>query len=256
MLVLSVVLGVGSVVMFTLLQSVRWVDMRWPDSLALPWDALLSLAFFAQHSGMVRRSARARLSAVLPARYQVALYSIASGVVLALVVVFWQRSETQLVVIDGIPRWIAHTLSVFAVAVFVMAARSLRRSFDPLGLRPIRTHLRSQSDPADDFVIRGPYLWVRHPLYSCVLLLFWANPDVTADQLLLAVLWSAWIWVATVLEERDLVAEFGESYHAYQRQVPMLVPWRGRVRLGKGDGAEKAASGSTPHAYSTRLETW
>lgn len=68
------------------------------------------------------------------------------------------------------------------------------------------------------------------------------NPDVTADQLLLSVAWSAWIWGATMLEERDLVAEFGESYRAYQRQVPMLVPWRGRVTLATAAGERDGAS--------------
>lgn len=216
--------------MFATLPSIRWLDMGWPDSLALPWDALLSLAFFVQHSGMVRRPVRARLAAVVPPRYQGALYSIASGLVLALLVVFWQRSDTELFRLEGIPRWIAQSLSLLAVVAFVLAARSLRRSFDPLGLRPIRAHLHRQADGAPDFVIRGPYLWLRHPLYSCVLVLLWTNPEVTADQLLLSVVWSAWIWVATMLEERDLVAEFGESYRAYQRQVPMLIPWRGRHR--------------------------
>jgi len=33
-----------------------------------------------------------------------------------------------------------------------------------------------------------------------------------------------WIVIGTVLEERDLVAEFGESYREYQSAVPMLVP--------------------------------
>ena len=233
MLTLSIVLGVGSVVMFAMMQSVHCVEMGWPDSLALAWDALLSLAFFLQHSGMVRRPVRARLNAVLPVRYQGALYSMASGIVLALVIVLWQRSGTPLVVLEGIPRWIAQSLSLLAVVTFVLAACSLRRSFDPLGLGPIRAHLRGQLDRVDDLVARGPYLWVRHPLYSCILVLFWTNPEMTADQLLLSVLWSVWIWVGTVLEERDLVAEFGESYRAYQRQVPMLIPWRGRVTLAK-----------------------
>jgi protein-S-isoprenylcysteine O-methyltransferase Ste14 len=233
MLVLSVVLGVGSVVLFVMLQSIRWVDMAWPDSLALTWNALLSLAFFVQHSGMVRRPVRARLAALFPARYEGAVYSIASGVVLALVVILWQHSDARLYALHGIPRWIAVSLSMLAVVVFILAASALRRSFDPLGLRPIRAHLRGRPDRADDFVVGGPYLWVRHPLYSCILVLFWANPDMTADQLLLAVTWTAWIWVGAALEERDLVAEFGESYRVYQRQVPMLIPWRGRVTLPK-----------------------
>ncbi len=230
-LILSVLFGVGSVVMFALLQSVHYVVIGWPDSYALPWDALLSLAFFAQHSGMVRRPVRARLAAIVPARYQGALYSIASGVVLALVVVLWQPSETRIWVLQGVVRWIAQALGIVAVAAFVASAVALRRSFDPLGLAPIRAHLRGRVPREGDFVVRGPYLWVRHPLYACVVVLLWTNPDVTADGLVLSLLWTIWIWVGATLEERDLVSEFGEAYRAYQRQVPMLIPWRGRVRV-------------------------
>lgn len=45
-----------------------------------------------------------------------------------------------------------------------------------------------------------------------------------------AALWTAWILVGTLLEERDLVAEFDETYRQYCKQVPMLVPWRGPAR--------------------------
>jgi methanethiol S-methyltransferase len=242
MMVLSVLFGVGSVVLFVLLPSVHVLPRGWPDSAALPWDVLLSLAFFLQHSGMVRRPIRARLGKVLPGRYQRALYSIASGIVLALVVLLWQPSETRLVELQGVPRLIAQVLSISAVGAFVLSAVTLRRSFDPLGLGPISAHLRGRTVRPDDFVVRGPYLWVRHPLYSCILLLFWTNPDITADRLLLSLTWSLWIFVGAVLEERDLIAEFGERYRAYRRQVPMLVPWRGRVALAGEDAPAGQAS--------------
>ena len=67
---------------------------------------------------------------------------------------------------------------------------------------------------------------LRHPLYFFVLLLIWSCPDLTVDRLLFNVLWTAWIFVGTCLEERDLVAEFGDAYRRYQESVPMLIPWR------------------------------
>jgi len=33
-----------------------------------------------------------------------------------------------------------------------------------------------------------------------------------------------------ILEERDLVSDFGGVSRRYQRQAPMLVPWRGPAR--------------------------
>lgn len=71
---------------------------------------------------------------------------------------------------------------------------------------------------------------MRHPLYACILALLWLRPEMMADGLLLSILWSGWIVAGTVLEERDLVADFGDEYRRYQQQVPMLVPWRGPAR--------------------------
>jgi protein-S-isoprenylcysteine O-methyltransferase Ste14 len=73
-------------------------------------------------------------------------------------------------------------------------------------------------------VAQGPYRYVRHPLYLFMLLLIWSAPRLSTDQLLFDVLWTAWIVVGTKLEERDLLADFGQTYRQYQKSVPMLIP--------------------------------
>ncbi len=231
MMALAVVLGTGSVALFAAMTWVSFIDMGWPDPAVLAWDAVLSFAFFLQHSGMVRRRFRARLAGVIPRRYEIAFYAIASGVVLALVAVLWQRSHTRVFALEGIALWIARVLTVVAIVVFLRSAYVLKSLFDPLGIRPIKAHLRGTTEDASAFLVKGPYRWVRHPLYSTILVLFWCTPDVTADRLLFNALWTGWICVATVLEEKDLVADFGDAYRDYQRKVPMLFPWRGRVAV-------------------------
>ena len=99
---------------------------------------------------------------------------------------------------------------------------------DMLGLRPVVSHLRGRAEDANsDFVVRGPYRLIRHPLYLAALLVIWAGPQLTADRLLFNVLWSVWIVVGAKLEERDLEDEHGETYVRYRREVSMLFPWRG-----------------------------
>lgn len=228
-MILSVLLGGGSLLLLASMGSIQYVDLGFEDSTALAWDALLSFAFFLQHSGMVRKSFRARMGGVVPLRYHGAVYSIASGVVLIIIALLWQKSGSQLFALEGLVLWIARACSLLAILIFVWGIRALG-SFDAFGLRPIRSHMRGQSDHPLPFAVRGPYLWVRHPLYFAVLVLIWASPVLTTDRLLFNLLWTAWIVAGTLLEERDLVASFGGVYRDYQRSVPMLIPWRGRAR--------------------------
>ena len=229
MIVLSVVLGGGSIVLLALMGSIQFVHLGFSNPVVLLWDTILSFLFFLQHSGMVRKAFRARSDVILPPRFHGAIYSIASGIALIIVVVLWQKSDIQLFRLEGLTLWIARACSAAGFLGFAWGIRALG-GFDPFGLRPIRSHMRGQSDQPLPFAVRGPYRWVRHPLYSSVLILIWASPEVTADRLLFNVLWTAWMVVATILEEKDLVADFGDVYRDYQRMVPMLIPWRGPMQ--------------------------
>jgi methanethiol S-methyltransferase len=226
MIALAVVTGVGSIGLFAWDGRPTLVPMAWPPGAALAWDAFLSLLFFVQHSGMVRRPFRARLASILPARYDGAFYAISSGLVLTLVVVLWQRVDTPVFQLEGAARWVTAAPSWVAIALLLYSGYAVRRTIDFLGFRPIRAHLRGASLRPAPFTTDGPYRWVRHPLYACILALLWVRTEMTADGLLLAILWSGWMVVGTMLEERDLVADFEDEYRRYQRQVPMLIPWR------------------------------
>jgi protein-S-isoprenylcysteine O-methyltransferase Ste14 len=74
------------------------------------------------------------------------------------------------------------------------------------------------------FVTRGLYRWVRHPLYTGGLIIIWLTPILTINSLTLIILLTLYLVVGAKLEEKRLVAEFGQAYQDYQRNVPMLIP--------------------------------
>lgn len=203
------------------------VHLNISEPLALLWDGFLSAAFFVQHSGMIRSSFGTWVSAVIPRHYSYATYAIASGTVLTAVVLLWQPSHTTLFEAQGLLRIPFRTAFVLAIAGFVWGVRALG-AFDPFGRLSLLSHLHDKQQ-APHLVVRGPYLWVRHPLYFFMLVFIWATPSLSLDRLLFNVLWTSWIVVGSFLEEKDLVAEFGESYRHYQNAVPMLLPRRGPV---------------------------
>jgi len=94
------------------------------------------------------------------------------------------------------------------------------------GLRQIRALRQGKSVPAPEFRTGGILRFVRHPWYSGGLALVWAAGPVTTVNLAVKLILSLYLVVGTLLEERKLVAVWGEAYRQYQRRVPRLIPWR------------------------------
>lgn len=188
-------------------------------------NGALSLLFFVQHSGMVRRPFRARLERFVHRDYQGAVYSVASGAALLAVMLFWQEGTPFLSAPHGPIRLAFRALFLLSLAGFLWGGLSLK-SFDPLGVRPLLARLRRTAPEAMPISIRGAYRLVRHPLYLFSILMFWSSPDLTSDRLMFNLLWTAWTVAGAFLEERDLTAEFGDGYREYRRKVPMFIPAR------------------------------
>jgi methanethiol S-methyltransferase len=199
--------------------------MKMGSHSALMWDAALCLAFFLQHSGMVRRSFRLWLSRWIPTHFDGMLYTIASGVFLVLLSVLWQPSGVGIFALEGLAWWLMKGLILLSCAGIVWCFRVIG-DFDAFGTQAFLAHVRHEPPHVMPFIVKGPYRWVRHPVYFFGIVIILARPSLSLDGLMFDVLLTLWLVVGTILEERDLVVEFGDVYRTYQQSVPMLLPWR------------------------------
>lgn len=204
---------------------------------ALTVDLALSVGFFLQHSLMVRPFCQDRLSRRIPRWSIPALYAAVSGALLWVVIAFWQPTGVFVYRLGQPGRALVLGVFLAILAGFAWVTWSLG-GFDGFGLGPLRARLRGIRVRRPPLTIAGPYRRVRHPLYSLVLLLLWATPDLSLDRALLNTTWTVWIVVGALLEERDLVAAYGDTYRRYRRQVPMLIPW---ARSPRPDSAPSSA---------------
>lgn len=141
-IVLAIVSGVGSVVLFAVppLGSIS-IALPWSEPARLGWDAGLCLLFFLQHSGMIRPSFRARLAAHVRPEWHAAIYGIASSIALGAVVFLWQPCSTALLRPGSLARWVCGATALGALCLFVWGIRALG-TFDPLGVAPPQPFLR------------------------------------------------------------------------------------------------------------------
>lgn len=233
MLVLAALVGGGGLFAFMLFLFAgpfSLVDLGLGEFSALLLNTILCLLFFIQHSGMARKSFYRWAARFMPARFGGAPYAIASGIVVLALVVFWQESSYTLISPQGLARLALRAVFFLAIACVIWA---LSAGFFVLyRLQANVNDLRGIEPRQAPLITHGPYRWVRHPLYLSALLLIWSYPDLTPDRLLLNLSFTAWVIMGTLHEERKLVASYGEEYRNYQREVPMMIPWR--IRLDRG----------------------
>ena len=224
----TLTIGYSSLILFSLflfLGSFTVIDLALDGSEALVADALLSLFFFAQHSIMIRKGVRMGLSGLIPDEYYDAFYGFSSGIALLVTMLLWQKIPGPIATAGGVFHWMLRALFFLCFAGFHWGGKSLG-PFDPFGVKKIKRLIQKRETRTMPLTVRGAYKCVRHPLYRFSVIMIWSCPEITMDRLLFNVLWTIWIVMATLLEERDLVINFGDQYREYQAKIPMIIPYR------------------------------
>lgn len=191
---------------------------------ALLVNSGILLAFVVQHTVMARPAFKRWWTTFIPESIERSTFVLAASLILIALFVFWRPMPATVWHVET-PwlRWLISGTSMFGWAI-VFASSFMVSHFDLFGLRQVGYRLLDRPYRPLEFRIRGLYRFVRHPLMVGFLIAFWATPTMSVGHLLFAGLTTAYIFFGVAIEERDLVAHFGERYRAYRRAVPALLP--------------------------------
>jgi protein-S-isoprenylcysteine O-methyltransferase Ste14 len=189
-------------------------------------NLLLMSLFAVQHSAMARKPFKRWLTQFIPESIERSTYVLLAS--LAVLLLCWQWRPIPTVVWQITNPEVAMAIMglSFVGWLLVFTSTFLINHFELFGLHQVANNLTGRAMPVARFRTPVLYKVVRHPIYLGFIIAFWAAPTMTVGHMLFAAVTTAYIFVGIFLEERDLVALFGDEYRRYRERVGMLVPFR------------------------------
>lgn len=180
--------------------------------------------FGIQHSVMARPGFKKILTKVIPESLERSTYVLATAVVIYALILFWRPMIDMVWQVEA--EWLRTTLHLafwFGWVITFLATQMI----DGMHLLGVKQSFGSGSigNTTKQFVTPAFYKLVRHPIQTGVVIAMLATPDMTMGRAVLAVGLIAYIFIGLYYEERDLIAEFGDTYRDYKAKVPALLPW-------------------------------
>jgi protein-S-isoprenylcysteine O-methyltransferase Ste14 len=195
-----------------------------PLSVALVVNILLLGLFAVQHSVMARKGFKRWWTQFVSPAVERSTFVLFATFALMLLLWQWRPMPTAIWQVSDPAAAMALTgLSLFGW-VIVLASTFMINHFELFGLHQVANHLLGRRMGEVRFKTPMLYKLVRHPIYLGFIIAFWATPVMTLGHLLFAAVTTAYIFVGIMLEERDLVDQFGNEYRNYREQVGMLTP--------------------------------
>jgi protein-S-isoprenylcysteine O-methyltransferase Ste14 len=190
--------------------------------------ALLWAAYCALHSYLISTGFTNWMKRILKDGYAFyRLFYVILSFILIIPVLRYTGKLASEVIITYDPPWslIRYILMYGALLVFAKAFFFDYDSLSFFGIRQIFNFKKKSASSGDDIIKKSGLLGlVRHPMYLALIVYLWCQTFRVSDLVANSVL-TIYVFIGTLLEEKKLVAEFGDSYVQYKKEVPMLIPF-------------------------------
>jgi len=186
----------------------------------IAWPIWISGALFALvHSFFAAPFCKARFYrlGMSAQRYRL-LYSVFATLLTGLWLFYiYQLPDTPLYKIDSWLRWLLMLLQLAGAAIALLSLRS----FDA----KLFLGLSASPDDLEPFHEHGLYRYIRHPMYSGVMLFLLGSPTQSVNSFNFALIISCYFVAGSWLEERRMLSAHPQ-YASYRSRVSAFIPWR------------------------------
>lgn len=184
----------------------------------------LIVLFGLQHSIMARPGFKRLLAKVIPEAAERSTFLLFTGLILGLTIWAWQPLPGTAWSVENtaglITLWALYGLGWG----YLLVATFVTNHFELMGLRQVYLYFVNKPYTKLPFTQRFMYRYSRHPMMLGLLIGMWCVPVMSVTQLVIASLFSIYVFTGIYFEERDLIAAFGDTYKKYKSEIATLIP--------------------------------
>lgn len=140
---------------------------------------------------------------------------------------FFAFESIFILVLLNIHVWFRDPFSVKQIISWILLI--LSAYYGIAGFYLLRKHGKAGSNIEETtaLVRTGVYSYIRHPLYFSLFLLGTGTmmKDPSAVQIILGIVNLAAIWFTARMEEKEMIAKFGDAYRKYMTETKMFIPF-------------------------------
>lgn len=184
-------------------------------------DLSLAIGFAIPHSLLLAPAVQQRLKRNIPSGLLGCLHCSVTCWSLLVLMQFWAPIQPSVWQFTGPSR--AMILAGFYGSwIALLYSISLTGFGYQTGLTQWWYWLTREPAPRREFVVRGAYRWLRHPVYMSFLGLVWFTPTMSMDHVILTAVWTTYIYVGSYFKDQRLLRFIGAEYRAYATRVSGL----------------------------------
>jgi methanethiol S-methyltransferase len=184
------------------------------------WNVALFTVFAMHHSVFARERVRGWVQKIFSPALERAFYVWVASLLFIGVCAWWRPVPGVAWIAGGGMLWVLRLVQAIGVWLTLRSAMIL----DVLELSGVR-QVEERPAAAMEFRTRGPYGWVRHPIYTGWFLMVLAASPMTMTRLVFAAVSCGYLVAAIPFEERSLRNASPAAYAAYAAKVRWkLIP--------------------------------
>ena len=140
---------------------------------------------------------------------------------------FFAFESILVLILFNVEHWFRNPLSIAQIISWLLLIASIVMASSGFYMLRMFGKPKDVIDDTAVLVTRGIYKYVRHPLYSSLILIAWGVflKDITPIPSTLALLASILPVVMAKIEEKENIQKFGDKYLSYIKKTKMFIPF-------------------------------